>query len=121
MTFTYQIKGETPPKKNSRITLRNGRTIPSKNYTAWRADALRQLEEQIKPITPLIEPCEITFIFVHGDKRRRDSDNQISSILDVFQDSNILEDDNWNIVNKYHVENHYLKNLPSVTVEIKSL
>ena len=40
------IQGETPAKKNCRITLPNGRTIPSKRYRAWHSAALFQLESQ---------------------------------------------------------------------------
>ena len=32
MIYNFQLVGETPAKKNSRITLQNGKTIPSKNY-----------------------------------------------------------------------------------------
>ena len=30
---------ETPSKKNSRITLKNGRTIPNKKYSEWHKKA----------------------------------------------------------------------------------
>lgn len=46
MTYSYTIIGETPAKKNSRITLRNGVTIPSKNFQKWHKIALTELEMQ---------------------------------------------------------------------------
>ena len=80
--------GEVVPKKNSRITLKNGRTIPSKKYQEWHEFAMLELNYQKTQITkqkePLNQPLKIFFTFTHADNRRRDSDNQVSSVLDVL-------------------------------------
>lgn len=120
MTFT--IKGETPAKKNSRITLPNGRNIPGKRYREWHDAALPQVLAQLKGTWPLLdEPCEVALSFFHGDFRRRDCDNGASSVLDLLVDAGVLSDDNWKIVRTLKVANFYDKGKPRVKVEIKAL
>lgn len=125
--MTLTLHSETPAKKNSRITLPNGRTIPSKQYRQWHGGAMSEIEiqmmckrgEQLK--TPIDYPIGITISFTHGDLRRRDSDNSVSSILDLLQDSGILADDNWQIVREIHVRNRYEKDEAGAVIEIEPL
>lgn len=51
----------------------------------------------------------LSVTFVHGDYKRRDSDNQLSSILDTFVDAGILPDDNWKVIPEKHVYDRYEK------------
>lgn len=101
------IRGETPAKKNSRITLTNGRTIPSKRYRAWHSAALFQLEDQWKDKgrTMFENEIHVNLHFFHEDNRRRDSDNGVSSIFDTLQDAGIISDDRWQIVKEFSVKN----------------
>lgn len=104
----FELYGETPSKKNSRITLPNGRTIPGKKYRQWHGGAMVQLERQKEerpPFEPIEEPSRVTIDFFHADNRRRDSDNGTSSILDAIQDSAILLDDRWQIVRELRINN----------------
>ena len=84
--YFFIFKGETPAKKNSRRTLRNGKTIPSRRFEAWHADSLFSLLHQKRPAKPIDTPICITMVFCHGDRTRRDSDNEATSILDLLQD-----------------------------------
>lgn len=118
MKYTYSISLETPAKKNSRITLKNGVTIPSKNYQKWHSAALIQLYTQKRPGTPINSELEIHIKFIHGDLRRRDSDNGTSSIMDLLTDAKIIEDDNWKIIKKISVENEYIKNNSQCLIKI---
>lgn len=117
----FIIEGETPAKKNSRITLPDGRTIPSKRYRDWHKLALNQVNKQ-KPIdmAPLNEELNISLTFIHGDLRRRDSDNGCSSILDLLQDAKVIEDDSWKIVRNITIKNEYQKNNARCYVIIQS-
>lgn len=116
------IQGETPAKKNSRITLPNGRSIPGKRYQEWHEAALPQVLAQLKGTRPLLdEPCEAALSFFHGDYRRCDCDNGASSILDLLVDAGILSDDNWKIVRSLKVANHYDKGNPRCEIEIRPL
>lgn len=118
----FQIMGETPSKKNSKIRTRSGYMIPSKAHQKWHGDALLQLNSQlcrIEPMPNLIDyPVVICIDFYHGNLVRRDSDNQVSSIMDLLQDAKVLSDDNWQIVRQIHVRNFYEKNDARCLIEI---
>lgn len=121
----FILEGETPSKKNSRVFLKNGRNIPSKNYREWHTKAVSDLYlqtfKQEKNFEPIDELVQITLRFYHGDLRRRDSDNGTSSILDTLCDCGILKDDNWQIVRSLKVYNFYEKNKARCEIEIKKL
>lgn len=106
--ITLTIQGETPAKKNSRITLPNGRTIPSKRYRDWHSGALSQLERQWPDFNrgTFEREIRVYFRFYHADNRRRDSDNGVSSIFDTLQDAGIITDDRWQIVREFSVKNY---------------
>lgn len=112
---------ETPSKKNSRVVdRRTGRTFPNKRYTEWHKAAALYVRQQNAP--PLDEgPFALNLEFTHGDKIRRDSDNGVSSILDLLVDCGILPDDNWMVVQKINVSNRYDKGNPGVNISIVPL
>ena len=119
-----QIIGETPSKKNSKIMTRTGKLIPSRTHEKWHSDALLQLTGQITRQAlkkPIEAPVSVDVAFYHGDLRRRDSDNQVSSLMDILQDSGVLSDDRWEIVRSIHVNNFYDKNNARCIIEIKEL
>lgn len=108
--FLLEIGGETPAKKNSRINLRSGRSIPSRRYMEWHGHAELEARKAMAEqgfSEPFRNPVKVSMEFHHSDMRRRDSDNQASSILDVLVDCGILEDDSWRIVTSISVLNAY--------------
>jgi Holliday junction resolvase RusA-like endonuclease len=109
---------ETPSKKNSRVVdRRTGRTFPNKRYTEWHKAASLYVRQQ--NAHPLDEgPFALYLEFTHGDRVRRDSDNGVSSILDLLVDCGILPDDNWMVVQKINVSNLYDKGNPGVNISI---
>lgn len=113
-SYFFKISGETPSKKNSRIVnTKTGRTFPNKRFGQWHELALVEINRQKLKLNlndPLNNPLKATLIFIHGDKRRRDSDNGTSSILDLLNDAGILEDDNYNIIQELSIHNFYEKN-----------
>ena len=121
--MTFIIHGETPPKKNSRINTRSGRSFPSKRYMDWHMEAGLEVLLQRKDMmdNPVNSPCRIIMTFTHGDLKPRDSDNQASSILDLLKDAEIISDDNWRIVRQLHIENEYVKNEPCCKIEVEVL
>lgn len=121
MIYDFVIKGETPAKKNSRINLKNGVSIPSKRYSAWHSDAMMQLHSQVRPSEPISNPLLIHLVFTHGDLRRRDSDNGCSSIMDLLVDAKIIEDDNWQIVRDIAITNKYEKGNPQCVITIQEI
>ena len=118
-----ELKGETPSKKNSRINTRSGRSFPNQRYVKWHDMVVSELhflimKKQLEMI-PKDTQISLTVTFIHGDQKRRDSDNQLSSILDTLVDANILPDDNWKIIPEKHIYDKYEKNNPHCVIEIK--
>lgn len=121
----FQIIGETPSKKNSKIRTRSGYMIPSKAHQRWHEDAMLQLSAQICRLPAddrpqqIETPVRIYLTFIHGDWVHRDSDNQTASIMDLLQDAKVLSDDRWEIVREIHIKNDYEKNKARCLIEIE--
>ena len=106
----FVLSGETPSKKNSRINTRSGRSFPSKRFMQWHEEKAMfiRAERQTGAIKSFTGGgIALYCTFVHGDKKRRDSDNQLASILDLLVDCGIIEDDNWQILNEKHILDEY--------------
>lgn len=121
----FELSGETPSKKNSRINTRSGRSFPNKLYMKWHDKAVQEIHYYLmsKKITPVKvdKKVSITFTFFHGDLKRRDSDNQCSSILDTLIDTGIIPDDNWKVVPRKLIIDEYDKGKPRCIIEIEEL
>lgn len=122
----FQIIGETPGKKNSKIWTKSGKLIPSAKHQKWHSDALIQLNAQICRMAPempnmIEDPVSVTLTFYHGDQVRRDSDNQAASIMDLLQDAKVLADDRWQIVRILNIYNHFDKGNARCLIEINEL
>lgn len=123
----FQILGETPSKKNvNKFNCKTKRVYKDAHYERWHEDAMVQLQSYIglamlgDEMPKAIDyPIRVNLTFVHGDKARRDSDNQVSSIMDLLQDVKVLEDDRWEIVREIHVKNEYEKNEARCLIEIE--
>lgn len=100
----YKLMGETPSKKNSRQVFRGGKNIPSKNYLRWLKRAEIEIFRQGILVPAIICPIEVKLVFHHSDERTRDTDNQVSSILDLLKGIHVIKDDNWKIVRKITAE-----------------
>ena len=117
MQIEITIPGEVPSKKNSRINTKSGRSFPSKLYTQWHDLAMFHSITQAKgKMAPV--PCRISVTFTHGDLRRRDCDNGISSVLDMLVDAGILCDDDWNHVSEIHASARFEKGNPYCDITI---
>lgn len=117
----FVIIGETPSKKNSRINTRSGRSFPSREYQKWHdmqsAFILSCIAKgEIERFTE--KNLIINFQFVHGDKRRRDSDNQCTSILDLLVDCGVITDDNWETIPEKHIFDSYEKDMARAVITI---
>lgn len=120
-TYKFILKGEVPSKKNSKRLTKYGRLIPSKKFYSWHNDAMIELLKQERPENALDGILDIKFTFIHGTLQRRDSDNQITSILDLLKDVKIIEDDNWIIVRKIEVNNYFEKGNSKSIIEISDI
>lgn len=121
MQETFKLIGETVSKKNNnKFNAKYRFTYKTKGYMGWYESAVMQLRPQIK--TKSIDyPVEISMLFVHGDKRRRDSDNGLTSILDLLVREGVIVDDEWTIVRRTVVNNDYEKGNAHCIITIKDL
>lgn len=92
------IQGIPPAKKNGKQWVVRGTRrflVPSEAYQNWHEIATYEVTRQIGPVRqklPLhVVKMEVTY-FVK-DKKRRDSDNATTSVLDLFVDLGIIKDD----------------------------
>ena len=119
--MTLVIYGEAPAKKNSRVNnTKSGRSFPNPRYVQWHDDAILQVLAQTRGWKAPI-PCSITITFFHGDKRVRDSDNGLTSILDMLKDCGVLLDDRWMYVPHKTVWDAYDKNNARAIVSFEAM
>lgn len=115
------LQGETPSKKNSRIiNTKTKRSFPNPRYVEWHDLAILQVRSQLKGWNAPV-PCSIRVIFFHGDKHRRDSDNAMSSILDMLKDCGTIIDDCWEYIPHLESWNFYDKNNSRCVIDISEL
>lgn len=96
------IKGRVPSKKNSKQIVCRGKypmLLPSKQYTEWHKDAVIQLNGVQK-----IKSKKIEITFFAPDARKFDLTNKAESILDLFVDCGIIEDDNYTIIKEVNLK-----------------
>lgn len=119
------LMGETPPKKNSRIfNTKTRRNFPSPRYKKWHDTVINELNYLL--MTKKIQSfygkrVSITIVFTHGDLRTRDSDNQLSSILDTLKDAEIITDDRWQVVPRKFIYDEYEKGNARAEIEITEI
>lgn len=87
------LEGSVPSKKNSRINLRSGVSLPSKKFVQWQDDAMSQVRIQ----TPerFYKPVQIEVIIYFATLAKADLDNRLTSILDMLVECVVLRDDKW--------------------------
>lgn len=99
--ITLRLNGQVPSQKNSKQIAYNQRThrpfiMTSPRVKAWQKDAMLQLAT----VPPIKGAVAIHIVFTHKDKRKRDIDNEQTSIMDILKNMSIIEDDNCFIVRK---------------------
>lgn len=114
-----KLTGNVPSKKNSRINTRSGRSFPSKAYTEWHEQATAELNTQ--HLVSFDKPVRIQADFYFKDNIRRDLDNRLTSILDLFVDLGIIKDDRWQCVPELITTGQLDRNNPRVLIKIEEV
>lgn len=110
------LEGNIPSKKNARINLRSGISIPSTKFTQWQDKAIWQVRQQTRH--RFFDPVEIEATIYFDTKKRADLDNRLTSILDMLVDAMVLRDDSWQDVPKISVIAEYRKSKPGAFLRI---
>lgn len=90
------LEGNVPSKKNSRVNLPSGVSIPSTKFTQWQNDALKQVRAQTRQ--RFLGHVQIELILYFATLGRADTDNKVTSILDMLVEALVLKDDYWESV-----------------------
>lgn len=90
------LDGNVPSKKNSRVNLSSGISVPNKDFVQWQKDALRQVRMQTRERFRGLVQIELIIYF--ATLGRADTDNKVTSILDMLVEALVLKDDYWETV-----------------------
>lgn len=113
------LTGNIPSKKNSRINLKSGVSIPSAKFTAWQNDAIWQIKQQKRK--RFVKPVRLEVTVYFGTNARADLDNRITSILDMLVEAMVLQDDKWQYVPEIHAKAKYRKGKPGAVLRLVEL
>lgn len=102
--LVFQVSSPIPSKKNSRVVLKNGVNIPSKEFRSWHKAHLGELRKARSEHGVFTCPVSISLGIAFGDLRRRDLDNALTSVIDLVKDSGIILDDDWRHVSRVSCE-----------------
>ena len=91
-----ELAGLPPAKKNSRRNFKSGVSLPSVRYELWQGYASAEIAE-VWDEKPIARTSSICLTLGISDKRRKDLDNMLTSVLDMLVHCNVLEDDDWRI------------------------
>lgn len=113
------LDGSIPSKKNSRTNLSSGVSIPSTKFTQWQNDALRQVRMQTRE--RFLGLVQIEAIIYFATLGRADTDNKMTSILDMLVEGLVLKDDYWESVAETHYMAAYRPGKPGAFIRITEL
>lgn len=95
--WTATLTGRVPAKKNSRrwVTTPKGQrvSIPSAAHEAWHTAAGYQLKPY-RPAEKISGPFAATFVITRPNRQHwTDPDNQLTSLLDLLEDMQVIAKD----------------------------
>ncbi len=93
--MTLTLSGRIPSKKNSRRHFMVGGrrvVVPSQAYETWHTEWVLRLRSQ-RPTTPLTGSLTLTLHLHLKGRIDQDLDNAVASVLDLFQDAGIIDND----------------------------
>lgn len=118
-TVEITLDGNIPSKKNSRINLKSGVSIPNNKFVQWQNDALIMIRRQTRE--RFYNPVSIEVIVYFGTNGRADLDNRLTSILDMLVEGLILRDDKWQDVPLMTVQAEHRPRKPGAFIRITEI
>lgn len=99
------FSGTIPSKKNSRINLKSGVSIPNNKFVQWQEDQIVELRRQTRH--RFFNPVSLEVIIYFATLGKSDIDNKVTSLLDMFTEALIIPDDKWHNVPIMTVQAEY--------------
>jgi len=118
-TVEFRLQGLIPSKKNSRINTKSGASFPSKDFTNWQQESIIEVRRQSRH--RFTGHLHIELIIYFGTLGKADTDNKVTSILDMLVEAMTLRDDYWESVSKTSYEADYRKDKPGAFFRITEL
>lgn len=113
------LEGGIPSKKNSRVNLESGISVPNNKFVQWQNDALKQVRSQTRD--RFLGVVQIELIIYFATLGRADTDNKVTSILDMLVESLVLKDDYWESVARTVYEASYRPRKAGAFIRITEL
>lgn len=110
------LTGNIPSKKNSRVNLSSGVSVPNNKFVQWQNDAIKQVRIQSR--ARFYVPVALEVIVYFGTNGRADLDNRITSILDMLVEALVLRDDKWQDVPMIQAQAEYRKKEPGAFIRL---
>ena len=93
-----------PVSANHAHTVARGRRIRSARYRRWLVEAGEMLERTQEGTLPQgMQRVNIEIIASLPDRRKRDPDNLLKSILDLLQAAEVLPDDSFRVIHSLSI------------------
>lgn len=118
-TVELVLDGTIPSKKNSRVNTPDGKSFPSTKFTQWQNDAIVEVRRQSRH--RFFGLVQIELILYFGTLGKADTDNKVTSILDMLVAAMMLKDDYWESVARTTYEAAYRPGKSGAFVRITQL
>lgn len=97
----FIIEGQVPAQKNSKRISYNRATGKPFIRTEERVKVWQEIARlSLLRVKPIHGTVDIEMSFYNKDKRKRDIDNMVTSVLDALKNRQIIDDDNCFVVRK---------------------
>jgi len=117
----FRFFGQVPSYQTERKKMRNGTFFMSKRYKDWGVQCQYQLDNKMKYKEEAFSRCALHIRFYQDSNRRRDMDNQMKSLMDMLQHTDIITDDCWQVCNPIILESRIDNRNPGVSILITSI
>lgn len=112
------IKLPLPPSVNAIYRRAKwGRMFMTEDGKSWKKQAAWIIKQALKPM----DKVSVTLKVYFPDLRRRDLDNLCKLTSDAIVQSGVIKDDNWQVLNVWHISGHFDKTEPRLELEIEDI
>lgn len=118
-TAEIVLEGNVPSKKNSRINLKSGVSIPNNKFVQWQNMAIIEVRRQTR--VRFYKPVQLEVIIYFATLGKADLDNRLTSILDMLVESLVIRDDKWQDVPLIKVQAEHRPRQPGAFIRLTEI